>query len=96
MKIFITRRLNTDGRGLREHRVFPMPPAYHVQDTPPFQTLDYWTAVTDVPCPLCEQGTVRWYEAGYVPGYRRCDSCFAHFLAKGSADAPELVDLEEQ
>ena len=56
---------------------------------------DYWQAVTDVPCPCCKTGTVRWAEAGYVPGYRICDGCGKHFLAKGSAQAPTLVELED-
>jgi len=91
MKKFIICQLNTDGQGSRAHRVYPMPPAYHLQDTPPHSTPDYWKAVTDVPCPSCEKGTVRWHEAGYVPGYRICDKCKNHFLAKGNAQAPELV-----
>ncbi len=39
----------------------------------PDGALDWWEAVTGVPCPVegCEQ-TVVWYEAGYVPGYRVC------------------------
>lgn len=54
---------------------------------------DYWAAVTDVPCPACRQGTVRWHEAGYVPGWRRCDSCHQEFQAAGTAHAPALKEV---
>lgn len=52
--------------------MYPMPP----------RGLDWWAAVTDVPCPVadCTQ-TVVWYEAGYVPGYRVC-------MAVADDDAP--------
>jgi uncharacterized protein (DUF983 family) len=79
----ITRQLNTDGQGCRAHRAYLMPPAS-----------TYRQAVTNVPCPACEGGTVRWYEAGYVPGYRICDQCGIHFLARGNAQAPELVVVD--
>ncbi|OFW37671.1 MAG: hypothetical protein A3J29_06260 [Acidobacteria bacterium RIFCSPLOWO2_12_FULL_67_14b] len=54
--------------------------------------LDYWSAVTDVPCPAdaCT-GTIRWAEAGYVPGYRICDGCGRHYQADGTAAAPVLL-----
>ena len=66
---------------------------------------DYWGAVTDIPCPVdgCS-GTVVWYEAGYVPGYRVCmpaipgrPGCFDaeairhRFLAGGNAASPCLI-----
>lgn len=41
-----------------------------------------WQAVTGIPCPVCLDGIVQWHEAGYVPGYRRCDRCGRHFLAR--------------
>lgn len=55
---------------------------------------DYWSSVTDVPCPLCE-GTVRWAEAGFVPGYRICDGCGQHWMAKGNAKRPVLAPITE-
>lgn len=82
MKKFTIRQLNTDGTGQRPHRVYPLP---SLSDT------DYWISVTDVPCPSCKKGTVRWHESGYVPGYRRCDKCKNHFLAKGKTQTPELI-----
>jgi len=89
------------GIGDREHEVYDMPCV-----TAPVhgggERRDYWSAVTDVPCPVpgCDQ-TVIWYEAGYVPGYRVCmkpsgdgydhDSLRHRFIAGGNADAPVLV-----
>ena len=55
---------------------------------------DYWASVTDVPCPSCE-GTVRWAEAGYVPGYRICDGCGQHWLAAGDIQRPVLSPVTE-
>jgi hypothetical protein len=37
-------------------------------------------AITDVACPRCQGGIVRWAEHGYVPGWRICDLCEAHYL----------------
>jgi len=51
----------------------------------------YWGAVTDVPCPADCGGTVRWAEAGYVPGYRICDQCGRHYMARGTMAAPVLA-----
>ena len=56
---------------------------------------DYWAAVTDVPCPVCHTGTVRWAEAGHVPGWRECDHCRQQFLAGGDHLAPTLVEQED-
>lgn len=56
---------------------------------------DYWQAITDVPCPVCRTATIRWAEAGYVPGYRICDGCGLHFLAGGNSAAPTLIEQEE-
>lgn len=53
----------------------------------------YWEAVTDVPCPCCDDGSVQWAEAGYVPGYRICDFCGRHFMAKGNAEEPCLIEV---
>lgn len=50
----------------------------------------HWPAVTDMPCPVCETKTVRWAEAGHVPGYRICDGREAHFFARGTAVRPML------
>lgn len=66
------------GDGARKHAVYDMP----VVDPH-----DYWASVTDVPCPVCKTGTIRWCEAGYVPGSRRCDGCGRFFQAHGSLEA---------
>lgn len=89
--------LNLDGNRLRRTRVWDMTPA-----TEPIHAADgtdrvigsmpaYWPAVTDVTCPVCNTGHVRWAEAGYVPGYRICDSCERHFLALGTAKEPKIA-----
>jgi hypothetical protein len=72
---------NLDGRGYRQTRVF---------DLPARDAHDYWASVTDIPCPCCA-GTVRWAEAGYVPGYRICDGCGRRFLARGTTSQPRLL-----
>jgi len=86
---------NLDGRGMRRHRVFGVEPrmedVYGAHGRVVGETPDYWGAVTDVPCPCCDGGQVRWAEAGYVPGYRICDGCGRHFQADGSPEAPTLV-----
>ena len=76
---------NLDGLGEKRCRVYDMRPV------PTEYGHDYWAAVTDVACPECEDGVIRWSEAGYVPGYRICDGCGRHFLAKGQCSAPTLV-----
>jgi hypothetical protein len=75
-----TERHNLDGTGARRVRVYDVAPAD-----------GYWPAVTDVPCPICDDGTIRWAEAGYVAGYRICDGCRRHFLASGDAGHPALI-----
>ena len=63
------------GDGSKRHAVYEMP------------TLDlnnYWASVTDVPCPVCPDGTIRWNEGGYVAGSRICDGCGRFFQAHGS------------
>lgn len=55
----------------------------------------YWPAVTDVPCPRCRRGLVRWAEAGYVPGYRVCDGCGQAWFAAGDAGRPLLSPVCE-
>jgi hypothetical protein len=72
-------RRDLDGRGPTRVRAYDLPAKG-----------DFWASVTDVPCPSCP-GTVRWAEAGYVPGYRICDACGRHFLAAGTAAAPLLL-----
>jgi hypothetical protein len=55
-----------------------------------------WEAVTNIMCPVCLTGVVRWHEAGYVPGYRKCDGCRREFLATVQAlgsPAPEGKSL---
>lgn len=86
---------NLDGTGPKRVRVFDMPPVETQVARWPgdgyMMRRDYWMAVTDVPCPTKCGGKVQWAEAGYVPGYRICDQCGRHFLAKGTADKPTLV-----
>ena len=72
---------NLDGLGLKRCQVFDMPSILY----------KYWEAVTDVECPCCEDGIIRWAEAGFVPGYRICDKCGRHFLAQGNVENPTLV-----
>ena len=82
---FTIQVLNLDGNGPKRCRVYSVPHktayGYH----------DYWSAVTNVLCPICEKGLVRWAEGGYVPGYRICDECGKHFLAKGTETKPTLI-----
>lgn len=47
-----------------------------------------WDEITDVPCffRTCD-GTLRWAENGYVPGYRICDKCGRHYqLARATME----------
>ena len=74
---------NLDGRRLRRCRVYPLTPDFHVGE--------YWPQVTDRDCPICRTGIIRWAEAGYVPGYRMCDSCGRHFQSSGNVEAPALI-----
>lgn len=87
-------RLNLDGQGRRNYRVFTMAaatePVYH-QSQVVGSTPSYWPAITDVPCPCGCGGTIRWAEAGYVPGYRVCDTCGRHFIGGGKAESPTLI-----
>lgn len=79
---------NLDGNGPRPCDVY---------DMVPWGADDYWEAVTDVGCPVrgcC--GVIRWAEAGYAPGYRICDKCGRHFMAKGTAAAPTLVQIADR
>jgi hypothetical protein len=75
---------NIDGTGARRCRVFDLAPA---------AGMGYWSAVTDVLCPSCGSGLLRWAEAGHVPGYRICDRCRRHYLADGDHAHPSLVLL---
>lgn len=76
---------NPDGLGERPHRWY----ALRCRDP-----RDYWRSVTDVPCPFPRcHGVVRWAEAGHVPGYRICDRCGRHYLAKGTVGEPALLVL---
>jgi transposase-like protein len=79
---------NLDGRGWRRVQVYDLPPAANAYE--------YWAAVTDVSCPCCPAGTIRWAEAGYVPGYRICDRCGRHYLADGTAAAPTLLRVGQR
>lgn len=82
-----------DGTGPRRTQVYDVPPMTEPSTGGGIigQHPTYWPAVTDVSCPACRTGTIRWHEAGYVPGYRICDGCGRHFLASGSAEAPTLM-----
>jgi hypothetical protein len=63
-----------------------------VYDMPMLDPHDYWASVTDVPCPACHTGKIRWHEAGYVPGSRICDGCGKFFQARGTvADGITLM-----
>jgi hypothetical protein len=64
-------------------------PQYKLPPAPP--RTPWWLPVTDVPCPVCGTGTIRWHEAGRVPGYRKCDQCAACFIANGDAHDPTLT-----
>jgi len=77
-----------NGDGYHPVRVYAMPAATSKELALP----DFWASVTDVPCPRdgC-RGTIRWNEAGYVPGYRICDKCKRTFFAEGNAKAPYLA-----
>lgn len=54
-----------------------------------------WPSVTNVPCPWCKTGTIRWAEDGFVPGYRICDGCGQHALVKGTTQRPVLAPMVE-
>ena len=84
MKPYRIEMRNTDGTGARRCRVFDLAPA---------AGMGYWSAVTDVLCPSCGSGLLRWAEAGHVPGYRICDRCRRHYLARGDQAHPVLVLL---
>jgi len=86
MKKYSVEYHDLDGLGARRTRVFQMPA---VQG-------DYWAAVTDVLCPVCEGGDIRWAEAGYVPGYRICAGCTRHFMAMGTINLPTLVRVNNR
>src|SRR5438128_851991 len=62
---FVPRRIveqhNLHGDGYHRHTVFVMPSK---------SRHDFWRSVTNVRCPCCPAGKIRWHEAGYVPGYR--------------------------
>lgn len=63
---------------------------------PSLSNTDFWVSVSDVQCPSCVLGVVRWAEAGRVPGYRICDGgCGQHWIARGSAARPILAPLTE-
>lgn len=84
---------NLDGWGRRPYRVYDMAPKtqpVYSGDKIVAATPTYWPAITDIPCPTACGGTIRWAEAGYVPGYRVCDTCGRHFLGGGTAKAPTL------
>ena len=83
---------NLDGTGSRRTRVYDLAPVRFSLECDPHQmTWDYWGSVTDIPCPCCCGGIIRWAEAGYVPGYRMCDLCGRHFMADGHGDQPRLL-----
>jgi hypothetical protein len=75
--------INHDGTGAKPSRVFDVPVKRKkwILNGKTVYVPDYWASVTDVLCPECRKGKVRWAEAGYVPGYRICDCCGAHYQA---------------
>lgn len=73
------------------YRLPPGPPVVGYEGEPIPGTHQFWPAVTDVSCPVQGCGAiVRWYEAGQVPGYRRCDNGH-RFFARGTAESPVLI-----
>ena len=77
---------NPNGNGSTRHAIF---------DIPSRNPDNFWANVTDIPCPRAScRGTLRWAEAGYVPGYRICDKCKRHFLAEGDAAHPSVLLLK--
>jgi hypothetical protein len=91
---------NIDGTGVAPTHVYYLPPKdieeREVAGTK-MMVREYWPAVTDVACPLVScDGIIRWAEAGYVPGYRICDRCGRHFLARGDAQSPTLIRMRGQ
>jgi len=83
---------NLDGLGHKRVQVYDMEPVSSHFGFPLHPRNDFWAAVTNALCPApgCT-GQVRWAEADHVPGYRICDACGRHFLAKGTADKPMLL-----
>ncbi len=81
---FELRSFDFNGLGPEQHRTWTQAPVGPCR---------YWEAVTDVPCPVCDTGRVRWAEAGRVPGSRECDGCGAEFQAVGDTDNPALAEL---
>jgi len=83
-------QLDLEGDGIgRRRQVFYMPMAHEN---------NYLASVTDVPCPSGCGGLVRWAEKFFIgkhrPGYRVCEKCCRHWLARGEATAPTLVLME--
>ncbi len=66
---------NLHGTGSKRCKVFVLPVK---------SRRNYWANVTDIHCPACPDGYIRWHEAGFVPGYRICDGCGRTFLASGA------------
>ena len=79
---WILSREDIDGCGVRARRLYFVPVRSRAS---------IWASVTNVACPSCGRGRVRWAEAGYVPGYRICDCCHRHFLTRGTAAKPALL-----
>jgi hypothetical protein len=91
-----TEHHNLDGTGSKPCRVYDLTPVTIHQDNPPLDYKDYWRAVTDVTCPCCDGGIIRWAEAGNVSGYRICDGCGRHFVANGDKDKPSLIRVGQR
>lgn len=91
-----TEHHNLDGTGSKPCRVYDLSPVTVHQDDPPLDYKDYWRAVTDVTCPCCDGGIIRWAEAGNVSGYRICDGCGRHFVANGDKDKPSLIRVGQR
>lgn len=80
---------------IETHNITGKPQEYEVYEMPSKSEYDYWVSVTDVSCPVCKMGMIRWNEAGYVPGYRICDHCHYDFMAKGNASNPTLIKVRK-
>ena len=76
-----------EGDGARKHAVYDMPIR---------NRKDYWSNVTDVTCPVCQNGTIRWNEAGFVPGSRICDRCGRFFQAHGSISSGSITLVRDK
>ena len=69
--------------GTKEHRLLETWLRVRYADLIPIRPVDgleWWLGTTGLICPDCLDGTIRWAEAGSVPGARRCYHCGGHWL----------------